>query len=86
MVTKSSHSAVKWLAHLLYVQEIIASNLSPETGNPDIFSWFPSVPTGKSRDDNPDVALMNFTRGTSKCNSSWTKGKTRFCAGAGMSI
>jgi len=79
------------LAHLLCVQEIIASNFSPETGHPDIFLWFPSVPIGISRDDNSDVAFMNFTGGTGslcpvKCNSSWMKGKTRFCAGAGMSI
>jgi hypothetical protein len=79
------------VGHLLGVQEIIASNLSPETGHPDIFSWFPSVPIGKSRDDYPDVAFMNFAGGMGslcpvKCNSSWTKGKTLFCAGAGMGI
>jgi len=34
----------------------MASNLSPETGHPDIFSWFPSVPIGKSKDDKLDVA------------------------------
>jgi hypothetical protein len=69
------------LVNLLGVQEIIASNFSPETGQPDIFSGFPSVPIGKSRDDNSDVAFMKFTGGTGslcpvKCNSSWMKGKT----------
>jgi hypothetical protein len=40
----------------------MASNLSPETGHPYIFSWFPSVPIGKSRDDNPDMAYELYWR------------------------
>lgn len=45
----------------------MASNLSPETGDPDTFSWFPSVPLGKSRDNNPDVAFLTLSEEQKAC-------------------
>jgi hypothetical protein len=42
---------VEWLALLLYIQEVLGSNLFSETGYPDWgFSWFSSVPPDKFRD------------------------------------
>jgi hypothetical protein len=39
---------VEWLTLLLCIQEVLGSNLGPETGYPDCgFSWFSSVLTGK---------------------------------------
>jgi len=57
----------------------MASNLIQETGHPDIFSWFPSVPIVKSKDDKLDVAydLTGRTGRLSpvKRNFPWTKGE-----------
>jgi hypothetical protein len=34
-------NTVKWLAHLLCIDEVMGSNLSPEIGHPDSFFPFP---------------------------------------------
>jgi hypothetical protein len=50
---ETNEHRTKWLAFLLRIREIPASNLSPETDYPDRdFSWFSSVPPEKCRDSN----------------------------------
>jgi hypothetical protein len=49
---------VEWLTFLLRIWDFPSSNLCQETGYPDpCFSWFLSVPPGKSRDSRPTLKL-----------------------------
>jgi hypothetical protein len=47
---KSLNVVVEWLTLLVCIREVSGSNISPETGYRDCFSWFSSVPAGKCRD------------------------------------
>jgi hypothetical protein len=40
-------NVVKWLTRLLHIRKVPDSNLGPQTGYPDRFSWFSSVSPGE---------------------------------------
>jgi hypothetical protein len=57
---KKLNVAVKWLIFLLRIREVSCSNLDPETGYPDMFSWFISVPSVKWWDFILNYATATF--------------------------